>query len=284
MDDAVRNGGTSLWLNGYGQWSNGKNRDFRFGSDQKIVGVAGGVDFDTNGLLIGLAGGYAENDVDYLAGNVSGKNKSWQLGGYASYAVGKVRIDGQVAYIDGDITASKTVLAGAGASLISGTAQASTKGHLVKGVVTIGYDMGSNGLVAVPYVGVDFASGKVKGFAETGMGVLNLTVNDIDADRTDVVAGIKLSKAMGQFTPYLNAAYRHRVGGEKNHAVTAVFNDSAATAFTVSSLGASESAGHVDAGVSFGLGAKARVFVGYQGTFRSDLTSHGVNGGLRVNF
>lgn len=284
MDDGARSGGTSLWVNGYGQWSQGKNRDYRIGSDQEIVGIAGGVDFDTNGLLIGLAGGYAENNVDYMAGNVSGKNKSWQLGAYASYAVGQLRVDGQVAYIDGDITASKTVLAGAGASLISGTAQASTSGHLAKGVVTIGYDMGSNGLVAVPYVGLDFASGKVKGFAETGMGVLNLTVNDIDADRTDVLAGIKLSKAMGQLTPYLNAAYRHRVSGEKNHAVSAVFSGSAATAFTVSSLGASESAGQVDAGFSYGLGVKARIFVGYEGTFRSDMSSHGVNGGLRVNF
>ncbi len=26
---------------------------------------------------------------------------------------------------------------------------------------------------------------------------------------------------------------------------------------------------------------KARIFVGYEGTFRSDLSSHGVNGGIR---
>lgn len=99
---------TGVWVNMYGSWGNGKDRgDYRVGNDHSIVGGAAGVDFGTGNLRVGLAGGYSEDDVTYLGGNSEGKNKSWQVGGYLSYAMDKVRIDGQVAYISGDITASK---------------------------------------------------------------------------------------------------------------------------------------------------------------------------------
>ena len=66
--------------------------------------------------------------------------------------------------------------------------------------------------------------------------------------------------------------------------VTGYFNGVSSAPFTVSAIGSGRSAFDVDAGISARIGSSASVFVGYQGTFRNDLDSHGVNGGLRFSF
>jgi len=283
MDMAPRDGAAGIWINGYSQWGNGGNNDYRYGSDRDIVGVSGGVDFDMSGTLVGVAAGYSDADVDYLLGNASGDSKSWQVGGYASLAAGKIRADAQVAYIDGSIDSTKLISASSGPSLISGEASASTSGNLFKGILTLGYDAGSGNLSLVPFVGVDFTSGKIDGFTESGMGALSLTVDDIDADRTDVLAGVKLSANADNVMPYLNATYRYRVNGNSRD-VTAYFNDNPPTTFTVSALNSGRSQVDFDAGIGIALGSSARAFVGYQGMFRSDLNSHGAYAGISFSF
>lgn len=276
--------GMGVWANLYGSWGNGKDRgDYRFGNDHSIVGGAAGVDFSNGDLRVGVAGGYSEDDVTYLGGNSEGKSKSWQVGGYLSYGMDKLRIDGQVAYVSGDITATKLVNAGSGATLISGTAAVDTQGDLIKGIVTLGYDVGGERFTFVPYVGIDFTSGKIDGFTETGMGTLNLTVAEIEADRTDLVVGARLAAPMGMVTPYLNAAYRYDLSDHPG-AVTAFFNGVSTAPFTVSTIGSGRSVVDVDAGLSARIGPSVSLFVGYQGTFRNDLENHGVNGGLRMSF
>lgn len=274
---------TGLWANGYGQWANGKNRDFRFGSGHKIVGGAVGVDFGADALRFGVAGGYSEDDVTYLGGNSKGKSKSYQVGGYMGYSSGAVHFDAQLAYISGDITATKSVNAGSGATLIQGTAGASTKGHLFKGIATVGYNLGTGNLTFEPFVGIDYVSGHVNGFTETGLGTLNLTVRDIEAKRTDLVVGARFAAATGSIRPYANVTYRYNLD-DKPSVVTGYFNGISTAPFTVSAIGSGRSAFDVNAGISANIGTGASVFLGYQGTFRNDLNSHGVNGGFRLSF
>lgn len=280
----IGEGKTGLWANFYGNWGNGKDRgDYRLGNDHSITGGAVGIDFSAGALRAGVAGGYSEDKVTYLGGNSSGKSKSWQAGGYISYAMDDLHVDGQLAYVSGDITATKAVAAGSGATLISGTAGADTSGHVFKGVLTLGYDMGGEKFTFEPYVGIDFTSGKVNGFTETGMAALDLTVADIKADRTDLVVGARLAAPMGAISPYLNAAYRYDLSDHPG-TVTAFFNGVSAAPFTVSTIGSGRSVVEVDAGLSARIGSSASLFVGYQGSFRNDMDSHGVNGGVRLNF
>ena len=282
-ETGVADKATGLWANGYGQWANGKNRDFRFGSDHKIVGGAVGVDFGADALRFGVAGGYSEDDVTYLGGNSKGKSKSYQVGGYMGYSSGAVHFDAQLAYISGDITATKSVNAGSGATLIQGTAGASTKGHLFKGIATVGYNLGTGNLTFEPFVGIDYVSGHVNGFAETGLGTLNLTVRDIEAKRTDLVVGARFAASTGSIRPYANVTYRYNLD-DKPSVVTGYFNGVSTAPFTVSAIGSGRSAFDVNAGISANIGTGASVFLGYQGTFRNDLNSHGVNGGFRLSF
>lgn len=283
-DNRSDSGKTGLWMNAYGNWGNGKNRgDYRMGNDHSVTGGAIGLDMTSGALRFGVAGGYSEDKVTYLGGNSNGKSKSWQFGGYVGYGVDRLHVDGQLAYISGDITASKSVLAGSGLTLIQGTAGASTKGHLFKGVMTVGYDMGGQKFTFEPYVGIDFASGHVNGFTESGMGVLDLTVDQIKADRTDLVLGARMAAPMGSVSFYANAAYRYDLNNDPG-SVSAYFNGVASAPFTVSTIGSGRSVFDVDAGISAMIGKSASVFVGYQGSFRNDLDSHGVNGGVRINF
>ena len=199
------------------------------------------------------------------------------------YNSGALHLDAQVAYVTGDITASKAVAAGSGATLIQGTALASTKGNLVKGVATLGYNMGGAKITFMPFVGVDFVSGHINGFTETGMGTLNLTVNQIDAKRTDLLVGARFAAPTGTISPYLNVTYRYNLDDNARTA-TAYFNGVSSAPFTVSAIGSGRSVFDVDAGISAKIGSGATLFVGYQGTFRNDLDSHGVNGGVRLSF
>ena len=274
---------TGLWMNGYGQWANGKSRDYRFGSDHKIVGGAIGIDFGTEALRFGVAGGYSEDDVTYLGANSTGKSKSWQVGGYMGYGAGPLHLNAQVAYITGNITAAKLVAAGSGATLIQGAAAVDTDGHLFKGVATVGYNLGGGNLTFEPFVGINFVSGHINGFTESGLGTLNLTVRDIEAKRTDMVVGARFAASTGSIRPYANVTYRYNLDDNPS-VVTGYFNGVSGAPFTVSAIGSGRSAFDVDAGISAQISTGASVFLGYQGTFRNDLDSHGVNGGLRFSF
>lgn len=275
---------TGLWITGYGSWGDGKSRgDYRFGNDHSITGFAVGVDFGSDSVHFGVAGGYSEDKVTFLQGNSTGKNTSWQIGGYIGYSNDALHIDGQVAYISGDITASKVVNAGSGLTLIQGTAGVDTKANLFKGVLTVGYDFGGEKFTFQPYVGVDFSTGKVDGFQESGMGVLNLTIADIDADRTDLVIGARMAAPMGSVSPFVNASYRYDLK-DRQAVVTGYFNGVSSAPFTVAAIGSGRSAFEVDAGLSAEIGSTAGLFVAYQGSFRNDRDSHGVSAGLRLSF
>lgn len=278
-------GKMGVWANGYGQWSQGDNSGYRYGSNQKIAGFAGGVDFGLKALRLGIVGGYSQDSVTYLPGNSSGKSKAWQIGGYAAYAAGGLHVDAQLAYLHANIDAIKTVQAGSEEeeTLISGTASVRATGHVVKGIATVGYDFGDKVMLLQPYVGLDFTSGRVNGFSETGMGALNLAVDDIDAGRTDVLLGVKVAAKAKGVTPYLNAKFKKRISDDARD-MTAYFNGVSSAAFTVSAVNSGRWQGDLDVGLTATIGNHARVFVGYQGTYRADVISHGLNGGISFGF
>ncbi|WP_219893696.1 beta strand repeat-containing protein [Aquisediminimonas profunda] len=277
--NADDDGHARIWASGYGQWGNGKNRSYLVGSDQDITGGTIGVDFGAGALTYGLAGGYSEAKVDFLSGTSRGKSKGWQVGGYADYSAGQVSANVQVAYINGNIDATRSISVGG----VGRTAVASTDGHLFRAVGTVGYDLGKDGSKIRPFVGVDFSNGRVNSFTETGANAANLNVNRINANRTDVLAGLDVAFKTGSITPYARAAYRYRANN-KNGSVTANFVGNAGSAFTVSTEVAGRSEIDVDAGLSAGIGKSASVSVGYQGAFRNDVNRHGVAAQLSFGF
>ncbi len=271
--------GTGVWFNAYGQWGSGKNDGILFGSDQDIKGGAGGIDFGSEAFTFGAAVGYSQSDLTYRLGNSSGDAKGWQAGVYGAYKAGPISADVQLAYVQSDMSAVREINAGT----IARTANADSKGDAWRAMGTLGYDFGSEGTIIRPFIGVDYTNGEVKGFTETGAGAADLTVGKIKADQTALLAGIELAGHMGGFSPYGRLTYRY-LTDDNGRDITGFFNGNAASVFTVSGISQSKSQFNVDAGLSFALGTNASIFAGYQGSFRDDLTRHGVNGGVRVGF
>jgi fibronectin-binding autotransporter adhesin len=271
--------GSSIWGRAYGQWGNGDNRAFRYGSDQDITGGVLGVDFGSEDLIVGGAIGWSKADIDYKLGNAGGDSKTWQAGAYLNYNAGSFSANLQVAYVDGDFDATRIMSAGS----ISRVADADFGGNLWKIVGTVGYNGVTGGLTFRPFVGIDYSNGKVDSFTETGAGAANLTVASIDADGTDLLVGIDLAGTSGGLTPYGRLTYRYELDSN-DRAITALFNGAAGTAFTVSGVEPGKSQFDIDAGVSYGIGTNVSIFAGYQGTIRKDLNRHGISGGLRFGF
>ncbi len=270
---------TSLWGQLYGQWGSGKDDAYRIGSDADITGGVIGIDFGMGALTVGAAGGYSEATIKYRLGNSRGKSKSWQVGGYAAYQAGPIGADLQLAYINGQFDATKSIVAGT----VNRATSASFDGNLFKAVGTVGYDLGKDNVKIRPFVGVDFSTGKAKAFTETGAGAANLSVNDINADRTDLLAGIEASGKFGGLAPYGRLTYRYRAN-DNNRAITANFAGAPGSAFTVSGVTPGRSEADIDLGLRYGIGEKASVSVGYQAAIRDDVTRHGVSAQLSFAF
>jgi outer membrane autotransporter protein len=135
-----------------------------------------------------------------------------------------------------------------------------------------------------PFVGIDYANGKVNSFTETNAASADLTVAAISANRNDLLAGISLTRASGTFRPYARAVYRSQFGTGGPDSVTAYFNGDPTTSFTVT--GVPEGRHELDAntGVNWVFDDAGSLFVGYQGTFRSGHHSNGLNFGVRLEF
>ena len=271
--------GPSIWGRAYGQRGNGKNRGFEYGTDQKIYGGALGVDFRNNGLTFGLAGGYSHDKFDYEGGTSNGRGNSWQAGGYVDYAAGALDVDLTAAYAHGKYRNTRTI----NVTSINRVANASFSGNLVKVIGTVGYNADLGGIKLRPFVGVDYSSGHINGFTETGAGALNLSVNRISTRRTDALVGLDLSSSpTATVSPYGRVAYRYDLKRRLNP-ISASFNGNSASGFTVSSLNSSRSEFDIDAGLNFNVSPTAALFAGYEGRLRKSYTSHGASVGFRLS-
>lgn len=271
--------GPAMWGRAYGQWGKGDDKGSLVGSHQDVYGGALGLEYNADNYVVGVAGGWSHDKVKYNAATSNGSGDSWQIGAYAGFNSGNVTGDVQVSYLHGSYDAIRSI----NVATINRTASAHFTGELWKVVGTVGYKADLSGISLRPFVGIDYSNGKIKSFTESGAGAADLTVSDINADRTDLMVGLDLApKASSKISPYGRVAYRYDLKND-DRTISALFNGNSASAFTVSGVKPSRSQVDVDAGVSFAIGERASVFVGYQGRFRSDMNSHGVSGGVRFS-
>jgi uncharacterized protein YhjY with autotransporter beta-barrel domain len=267
-----------LWLTPYFQ--RGKAGGNTYGSGETIFGIQGGVDVGNEFAHGGMSVGYSKANVDYNVGNLTGSDSSLQVGAYGGITLKRFNADLQIDYIHGSVSASKSIALGA----TSRTATADTSANLFKAVATLGYNFGGESNRIQPFVGFDFNKGKINGFTEGGANSADLTVDGLNADRQDVLVGFDYARMTGSVRPYLHLAYRYNLLNP-NTQITAMFNADPTTSFTVTDLVPSRSEEDANAGVRFQADDwGSYLFVGYQGTIRSGLTSHGVNAGVLVAF
>ena len=261
---------------------------------ESLFGVTAGYDLSGPNLTVGVALGFNSATLKNGLNSLKGHNNFYMFGGYGSYHAGPFVATAQVDYGLGSLSTTKTL------SLIYTTVPATsttpatstptnigvtaTPGdHLLKASGTLGVNLDTGFVKLMPFAGVDYARGSINGFTEAGGEAADLTVSRLSIDRTDLLAGLNVSKSDGLFRPYVRAAYRSQIGGSTSPSVSAFFNGDPTTAFTVdgSELGRREV--DVDAGLNI-VYEDGLFFLGYQGTIRKDMSDHGVHAGIRLRF
>ena len=238
--------------------------------------------YDVSGpkYVLGAAFSYSQGHLTYGLGNLVGHNNAYIFGGYGAYHLGPLVASGQVSYQLGTFSANKVITAGATTT----TTAAHSTDRLLTASAALGGEIKAAGLSLTPFVGIATQIGSISAFTEANAGAADLAVGRIRANRTDLLAGATVTTPSGGLRPYLRAAYRSQIGSGPDSGVTAYFNDDPTTFFTVAGQPAARHQGDVDAGVNFVVNDEGGFFVGYQGTFRSDLTSHGLVAGVRLEF
>ncbi|WP_295631715.1 autotransporter domain-containing protein [Novosphingobium sp.] len=239
-----------------------------------------GYDISGPKYVLGAAFSYSQDHLTYGLGNLVGHNNAYIFGGYGAFHLGPLVASGQVSYQLGNFAANKVVTAGA----TTYTASAHAADRLLTANATLGGELKAAGLSVTPFVGIAKQVGSISAFSEINAGAADLSVGRIRANRTDLLAGATVTKAEGGLRPYLRATYRSQIGTGPDAGVTAYFNGDPTTTFTVAGQPAAKHQGDVDAGVNIVVNDEGGFFVGYQGTFRSDLTSHGLVAGVRLEF
>ncbi|WP_294045672.1 autotransporter domain-containing protein [Sphingomonas sp.] len=281
-----------FWLQGAAQLAGSAPAT---GSRQTGTSFGGGYDAIARNFTMGAAIGYSYDKLRYNGGNLTGHNGATQVAAYGSYHAGPVFIDAIASYQFGHMSATRSAVLGTttttsttGTTTTSATATDTATGtaydYLVSGTVRIGAALPVGDYKLTPFAGVQFDHGAIRQFTETSATPDTLTVQRINANRTDLLAGFSIAKTQGRFRPYLKGMYRSRLDGNPQSNVTAYLDGDTTTAFTVAGLPAASSEADLDAGVQLLVDDGLGFYLGYQGTYRSDLKAHGLMAGVRAQF
>ena len=245
-----------------------------------LIGMTGGYDFSGPNHVVGAAFNITWDSLHYAPATLTGTNRDFAVALYGKQKLGMFYASGQLAYNNGHLSSTKTLTIGSytrSASASAGESLFVAKGEL-------GIDAKLGGWTLTPFAGIDFKKGSISGFTESNAGAADLTVSSINADRTDLLAGVSLQRSHGMFRPYARVAYRSAMGSAGVNTVTAYLNGESDSSFTVTGLAPAKTEVDTNIGVNWVFDDAGALFVGYQGTMRSNYTSHGVNLGIRLEF
>jgi outer membrane autotransporter protein len=150
-----------------------------------------------------------------------------------------------------------------------------------------GYKMDAMGTTLIPIASIQYINHQEDSFTETGAGIMNLTVDDIDTDSILGTLGLRWTHLfeVGDVTlvPNLSAQWAHEFG-DTAHSVDARFAGSTVGAFTVDGVDATEDTALLGVGLTAFLMEHWSVFVDYEAELGDNFQSHNVSGGLRITF
>lgn len=263
-------------------------------TSESLFGVTAGYDISGPHITVGLAAGFSSASLKNGSKTLKGHNNAYMFGGYGAYRAGPFVATAQLDYDVGSLSTNKTLSLTYTTTPATSTAPATatpnnivvtaTPGdHLLRATGSLGVNLDTGFLKVMPFAGVDYARGSINGFTETGGEAADLTVSRLSIDRTDLLAGLNVSKSDGVFRPYVRAAYRSQIGGSSTPSVTAFFNGDPTTTFTVDGTELSRREVDVDAGINI-VYDDGLYFLGYQGTIRKDMSDHGIHAGIRIRF
>lgn len=239
-----------------------------------------GVDYTTGGFTVGAFGGYRETKMDFTRNNGQINADGWQLGLMASYDTGTYygRIIGSYSDLNG--TSSRTINILTTAGTLAGKPDAQVTS--LYGEVGGRFQFGAAWLT--PFLALDYAHVKLKGFTETGVPGANLAFDSQSENQTSLLAGLKIAGNFGGIVPEAKVAWRHDLNTRMFGVDTRFADAPAGSDFRV--LAPSTSRSSVVAGASLAAELNERFTgrIGYQGRFAKQVSDHAIYGSVTFRF
>jgi outer membrane autotransporter protein len=281
----------SFWARGFGQWSDTRGDANADGFDEEAYGVVVGLDYKiTPNFLVGLAGSYISDDLDFDDGD-TGEIDRWSVGGYLSGSWDAFYVDGSFTYVKDDYKVNRTIITGGAGCLLYNCSVGASGDYTGDGWIAhgeVGYNwMFGNGVKLQPFAGLNFVDVDADVFTETGGGDLGLNVLDGTGKSFQSRLGARLSGEWGsgnvKWVPELRAEWRHEF--EDNPAwIQASLVGLPDDPFLTVGSHVSRDLAVIGAGITAQFTSGWGLYFDYQGAFASGYTSHIAQGGVRVKF
>ena len=137
------------------------------------VGATAGVSYGFGNGTIGIAGNYTQPRAKFIGDVSRTEGKTWQVGGFAGYAIAGAFAQGYVGYGWDDLDIERE-------GVVEGMRASTDGSHWLAGAKA-GYLMPVGVMRAGPVVALDYAKAKVDGYAESGDAALTLDVSSVKA-------------------------------------------------------------------------------------------------------
>ncbi|MGV8997269.1 MAG: autotransporter domain-containing protein [Parvibaculaceae bacterium] len=283
--DPVTKGEWRAWARVFGDWSELKSSNTAPGFKSDTGGVVLGADFaPSDGLTMGLAGGYQKSDMKF-GGQGKGNIDSWSATAYMDYEIGNAYVDGLLGYSaqSYDMDRYLTVL---GTSYI---ANADYDGGATIGAIEAGYKLGlGDTLTLTPFVGLNATRTTTDGTTETGAGVWNISYQDRSDTQVDSVLGARLSKDFKteggmRLTPTVELGWKHGFG-DRSPTVGASLASIPGSNYTIFGSTMDADTAIVGAALQAQLTDATDIYVQYNGQYSGEYSENTASLRLRLKF
>jgi len=269
-----------VFLTGLGEFTNVDSTPNAPGYDVNTGGFTLGVDYRlTPNFALGLSAGYAHTNVgiDSSGGNID--VNAGKIGMYATVFGNGFYLDAAVSGGPSGYTTHRTAL--------QGSANGSTNGGDLDGLVAGGYDWKKGNLTIGPTASFQYNYVALDGFTETGsLAPLKFPRQNTESERTAVGGKASYEWKIGNIIaiPQFSAAWQHEFGST-TYSVVANLASGAGNSFTVNGPPIGRDSLLIGAGATVILNERVSVYLYYDGEFaRTNYLSNNVSGGVRISF
>jgi autotransporter-associated beta strand protein len=269
-----------VFVTGLGEFTNVDSTSNAPGYDVNTGGFTLGVDYRlTPNFALGLTAGYAHTNVgiDSPGGNID--VNAGRIGMYATVFGNGFYLDAAVSGGPSGYTTHRTAL--------QGSANGSTNGGDLDGLIAGGYDWQKGNLTIGPTASFQYGYIAFDGFTETGsLAPLKFPRQNTESERTAVGAKASYEWKVGNITaiPEIRAAWQHEFGTSA-YSVVANLASGAGNSFTVNGPPIGRDSLLIGAGATIILNERVSAHLYYDGEFaRTNYLSNNVSGGVRISF
>jgi outer membrane lipase/esterase len=273
-----------LWIDGFGQWGDQKGTQGVTGYDYTLWGSTIGYDHTfPNNLMLGVSVGISRAVIDFDESTGDGSVKDVIGSLYGSYLSGNAYIEGIFSYGRERYYNHRHLSIGA----IQRDALSNHNGNAYSVYLGAGYNFNVNNSAITPFATLRYAHLDEDGFAESGAGSLDLTVDPRRTDSLVSELGIRAAHEYrltnGSLIPEFSAAFSYDFDID-DRVITSSFAGSPGAVFSVKGQEVDKYGAVVSAGLTFIHKSGFSSSLKYTGEFRARDSSQGVLGELRYIF